>query len=319
MTNLIRAVRTLVLPVVFLLLALNPTAAAGAGEPPVIRFAYQDRIGSVLPIVGVQKGFFAAEGLAIEPLRFSSGPACAEALYSGAADVGGMGDTAAVIMAARSPRFVIVASHASGEYRHRIMVRKDSAMGTLGDLKGKRLGVKKGTSTYGGLLAALEKARISPAGIDVIDLDPPTMTEALLAGSLDAFAASEPTPMLAEEKGARELATLGGLGNAYPILILADRTWIQDRAEAVRKFLRAMKAAEGYVAAHPEEAAAIMAAETGLPLATTRQVMGRHDYRLRLDAEILASLRQTALFLQGQGIIARPPDFGIAADAGFLD
>ena len=59
--------------------------------------------------------------------------------------------------------------------------------------------------------------------IAIIDLTPPTMTDALLAGSLDAFAASEPTPSAAEQKGARELATLGGLGNEYPILILASR------------------------------------------------------------------------------------------------
>jgi len=318
MTATNRIVRTFLAVVVCLLTALGTTPPTAAEQPPVVRFAYQDRIGSVLPILAVRNGVFSAEGLTIEPLRFSSGPACAEALYSGAADIGGMGDTTAVIMTSRSPRFVIVASHAAGEHRHRIMVRQDSDMRSLEDLKGKRLGVKKGTSTYGGLLAALEKAGLRPSEIDIIDLTPPTMTEALLAGSLDAFAASEPTPSAAERKGARELTTLGGLGNAYPILILADRNWLDSRSDDARAFIRALKAAQRYAAEHPAETADIMAAETGLDPATTRRAMQRHEYRLRLDRDMVSSLEQTARFLKSQQIISEMPDFTLVADPQFL-
>lgn len=159
------------------------------------------------------------------------------------------------------PEFMIIASHAAGEHRHRIMVRGDADMQTLTDLKGKQLGVKKGTSTYGGLLAALAQAGIGAGQIeiDIIDLTPPIMTDALLAGSLDAFAASEPTPSVAEQKGARELMALGGLGNEYPLLILARKKMLQHRRAAVDRFVRALKRAEKFVAEHPEETVKIMA------------------------------------------------------------
>ena len=252
----------------------------------VIRFAFQDRIGSVIPIVADSKGFFKEEGLLVKSLRFSSGPACSEALYSGSADVAGMGDTTAIIIATRSDRFLIIASHATGEHRHRIMVLKDSSLKALHDLKGKKLAVKKGTSTYGGLLAALNNAGISPGELHILDLTPPTMTDALMAGSIDAFAASEPTPSSAEGKGARELTTLGGLGNEYPLLILAHSDFLINRPEIARKFLHALKKAEKYVHTHPEEVATIMSTETGLPLGTAKQAMQRHQYRLRLDTGI---------------------------------
>ena len=294
---------------IFLLLLLwGPTATAQAGESLALRFAFQDRIGSVIPIIAVKKGFFSQQHLEITPLRFSSGPACAEALYSGAVDVGGMGDTTAIIMVTRSPDVAILASHATGEQRHRIMVRKDSVIQTMDDLRGKQLGAKMGTSTYGGLLTALEKANISPTEIQIIDLTPPTMTEALLAGSIDAFAASEPTPSTAEQKGARELTDLGGLGNAYPILILGRRKALADQHEAFRRFFRAMAQAERYAADHPDETARIMAEETGLALTTTQMAMQRHKYDLRLDDEILTSLEKTARFLKTQKIISQLPD-----------
>lgn len=164
----------------------GPSVAVQAADRLSLRFAFQDRVGSVISILAVEKGFFKAHQRDITPLRFSSGPACAEALYSGAADIGGMGDTTAIIMVTRSADMVILASHATGEHRHRIMVRQDSPIRTLADLKGHRLGVKKGTSTFGGLLAALDKANIDLEETQIMDLTPPTMTDALFAGSLAA-------------------------------------------------------------------------------------------------------------------------------------
>ena len=301
----------------FFLLGAGMAAGVNA-ETSEIRFAYQDRIGSAIPIIAVRKGFFAEEGLHVRPLRFSSGPACAEALYSGAADIGGMGDTTAIIMATRSSRFAIIASHATGEHRHRIMVSINSGMRSLRDLHGKRIGVKKGTSTYGGLLVALKKEGMSEDDVGIIDLPPPTMTDALQAGSLDAFAASEPTPSAAEQKGARELTTLGGLGNQYPILILANRDFLKKQKDSVRKLLRAMKRAELYVADHPQDTVAIMASETGLPLSTTQKAMKRHTYQLILDSEIRSSLEQTALFLKKQNIIKEVPDFSAVMETDLL-
>ncbi len=303
---------------ILVLVLVSPQGAKGAGKNTAIRFAFQDRIGSVIPIVAYKKGFFKKEGLSVKALRFSSGPTCAEALYSGAADFGAMGDTTAVIVTSRSDRFVVIASHATGEHRHRIMVRGDSAMKSLTDLKGRRIGVKMGTSTYGGLLAALGKSGLSPRDVNIIDLTPPNMVDALLSGSIDAFAASEPTPSVAEQKGARQLVTLGGLGNEYPILILANRDKILRKTDMVERFLQALKDAQQYAAQHHRETVAVMAAETGLTPATTRKAMQAHDYRLRLDQGILASLESTARFLKGQGIIARLPDFGVAADSDYL-
>ena len=298
-----------------LLFLCAPTGVMAAEK---LRFAFQDRIGSVIPIVAAQNGFFEAEGLEIKPLRFSSGPACGEALYSGAADVATMGDTTGVIMIARDPTFTIIASHATGEHRHRVMVRQDSSLKRLEDLRGKQIAVKKGTSTYGGLLAALDAARIDPADVRIIDLTPPTMTTALLAGSIDAFAASEPTPSVAEEKGTRELTTLGGLGNTYPILLLARRETLKTKQSAMHRFIRALAGAEAYASAHPNETVGIMSAQTGLGPATTRSAMQRHQYRLRLDATILTSLEQSARFLFDQQIITKLPDFAASINPSLL-
>jgi ABC-type nitrate/sulfonate/bicarbonate transport system substrate-binding protein len=91
-------------------------------------------------------------------------------------------------------------------------------------------------------------------------------------------------------------------------MVLVRTDLLERRQDDVCRFLRALDRAEAFIAERPDETAAILARTTGLDPATARQAMGRHDYRLRLDPEILSSLQDTARFLKGQGIIEAVPD-----------
>lgn len=286
--------------IISILCAIAPMAAAS--QHP-LRVAYQNRVGSVLPILAVNQGFFADQGLQVESQVFSSGPACAEALYSGAADIATMGDTTAVIALSRSLPLRLLTSHASGEHRHRLMVM-NPALRQVSDLRGKRIGVKKGTSTFGGLLALLKQHGLTAQDVTLINLSPSTLIEALQAGSIDALAASEPTPSLAEMKGAQQLATLGGLGNNYPILLLARESFCLNDPLQLDAFMRALEAARQFLEQHRDQAEQIVAVALNLPLDVTHQAMLNHEYHLSLDENMLSSLKETAKFLHQQKILS---------------
>lgn len=283
------------------------TDEAGSRRP--LRLAFQNRIGSAIPIVAVEKGYFQKEGVKVRTHRFNSGPACAEALYSGSADVGAMGDSTAIMAIVRHKKLKLIASHGSGEHRHRLIVPQDGSISSLKDLMGKRVAVKKGTSTHGGFLALMRAAGIPLQTVTVVDLNPGTMPEALMAGSVEAVAASEPTPSLAEARGGRELITFGGLGNSYPILMLANASIIEERREDLVLLFRALRHAEEFVNTHPNETAKILSRVTGLSLPLTQKAMKCHEYRLRLDEETFSSLQSTAKFLMKHHELPSMPDF----------
>ena len=294
-------------------------SGSGAGaDGQVIRFAYQNRIGSAACIVAVEEGFLEEASLDIKAFRFNSGPACAEALYSGSADIGAMGDTTAIIASSRGAPLTIIGSHGAGEHRHRLVAMPDSGLSGPEDLVGRRVAVKKGTSTYGGYLAWLKKNDVNPSAVDTMNMRPSEMPDALAAGSIEAFVASEPTPSLAEARGAAEAATMGGLGNEYPIFLLAKQSLLAERPDEVRRFLKAIQQAEEFIAQRPEETARLLARITGLKAEVSRRTMQRHRYALRLDEAIKDSLRDTADFLVSEGIIDAPPDLGQALDSSFL-
>jgi ABC-type nitrate/sulfonate/bicarbonate transport system substrate-binding protein len=255
----------------------------------------------------VEKGFFSAHGVNVEPFLFNSGPACAEALYTGAADIAAMGDSTAIITLRRNQNISLLVSHASGEHRHRMMVGADSGCMNIGDLKGKRIGVKKGTSTYGGLLKYLQVNNLDPEMFEIVNLKPSTMPEALASGSIEAFAASEPTPSLAGMQGARELTTFGNLGNNYPIMTLVNQDFASSRPEDIGAFTAALADAETFIRQNPGAAIQIMAQKLNMPPEITQKAMQRHNFTLDLGEMTLLSLSNTARFLHSEGIIDQVP------------
>lgn len=289
------------------------------GEDEVtITFAYQDRVADAASIIAVEKGFFSAEGLQTRPMIFSSGPACTEALTYGNADFGTMGDTTAIITTSKGSGFTIIASHGGGEQRHRLLVAKDSPITTLHDLEGKRIGVKKGTSTHGGLelLAHQEGLDLHD---EIIDLAPRDQLLALAAGEVDAIVASEPTPSKAEADGfGRELITLAGLGNSYPIFILVNSKFAASHPDLVAKMVKGLSRATAFIGEHPEEAVAIQAAQSGMSPEVIHRAMSYHHYGLSLDDSVRDSLTVTARFLKNIGKIEDIPTWQEAIDPRYL-
>ncbi len=283
-------------------------AAPSQAKAPLVRFAYQDRVADAASIVAVRKAMWDGLGVRVVGKIFTAGPETLEALVSGSADIATMGDTTAIIAVSRAP-VVIIASHGNGERRHRIIVRRDSPIRQPSQLIGKKIAVKKGTSTYGGLLAWLKKYGLL-GKVRIIDMRPPDMPDALVSGAVDAIVASEPTPSVIEAKGlGRQLATLAGLGSNYPILLVARRKFVQQHRDAVRRFLQGMNKACYFVRNHRRDAARIIAPVTGLSPQIALRSMSLHQYWLNLNDHTIRSLRWAANFLVSQRIIPRVPDF----------
>ncbi len=282
-------------------------------------FAYQDRVADAASIIAVEKGYFKDEGLAIIPRMFSSGPECTEALTSGSAEFGTMGDTTGIIVSAkRGNSFKIVCSHGGGEHRHRIIVSNGSAINSISDMEGKRIGVKKGTSTHGGLLLFAKKHGLSINNA-IVDMSPSLQLTALAAGELDAIVASEPTPSQAEAGGyGHELATLGELHNTYPILLVVNSNFAEEHSEIVVKILKALIRARDFIKNNPERAAKIQSNITGLDAAIIKNAMSFHYYDVNMNDETRNSLRSMAEFLKRIGRINELPKFDKVIDGAYL-
>lgn len=291
-----------------------------AERPTALRLAYGKKIHYAPQIVALKEGLFAKEGLAVEAKAVQAGIQAAEAMTSGSADIAVMGDAPAIIAAASGLPVKIIASYGGGERMHRIVAGPKSGIEAPADLKRKRVGIQMGSSTHGAFLLFLNKHALDPKEVKLVPLNPSDMPEAMLAEQIDAGVGSEPWPSNIEERveGSHEVATLSGLGNTYPLVMLVTASYAQEHPEAVVATLRATRQAVALMHQDPGKAAGLIAEATGVPVARERKVMDTLEWGVVLDDATIASLKQTADFLLSQGKISKLPDWEAVLDSSFV-
>lgn len=267
-----------------------------------LKIAFQDRVVDALFIVALEQKLFEKEGLEIDAKRFTNGNATSEALIFGDADFATMGDTAALLAIDKyCPSIKLFTPLGGGEKRHAIVVTKESAMQGFKELEGAKIGVKKGTSTHGGVLLKASKEGVSIEKT-LIDLDPSLMANALMAKELDAIVASEPTPSVLVEKGiGKRLSYLDGVGNTYPLLLMAKERSLKSHAEALPRLMRVLRQAATFIQQEPKQSAVIVAKASGLSVQSAKEAMAHHTYAVGFDPITQESLVMMERFLRENG------------------
>jgi len=301
-------------------LAVGAGREAQAGRSTKLRLAYGAKIHYAPQIIALKKGYFAAEGLDVEAKTVQAGIQAAEAMTSGSADAAVMGDAPAIIAVASGMRLRIVASYGGGEKMHRLVAAPNSGIHRPVDLVGKRVAVQMGSSTHGAFLLFLSKNKVDAKAVKLVPLDPSDMPEAVISGQIDAAVGSEPWPSNIEErvKGCYEVATLSGLGNNFPLVMLVTDRFAKEHPQAVVAALRATQRAVNFMHQHPDQAAALISQTTGVPAAKEQKVMQTLAWEVVLDNATINSLKQTADFLYREGQINQLPDWGKVLDRSFV-
>ena len=266
--------------------------------PGVARAAPRLRIGTqkggVLVIVRQQRRLEAL-GLAPEWVEFTSGPPMLEALNAGAVDFGATGNTPPIFAQAAGSALVYVGAQPLTGVDHAILVRQDSPIQTLADLRGKRFAFTKGSSAHAMALLALDRAGLTPADIQHVNLQPADAGAAFRGGAIDAWAIWDPFYAIAAQDPATRVLTPGeGLspGNSF---FLASRNFAQQEPQLLQTILAVINEAAAWAGDNPEPLAKVLSEVTGVPLAAQRVSAARGVYAVQpLNDTIVAQQQEVA-------------------------
>ena len=148
----------------------------GNGSEPanVLRIGYQKSgLLAILKAQGSLDEKLKPLGYSIKWFEFPAGPQLLEALNANSVDFGYTGAPPPVFAQAGGVRFVYVGAEPSGRHAEAILVRSDSALHSVAELKGKRVALQKGSSSNYLLLEALKKAGLRYEDIRPVYLPPP--------------------------------------------------------------------------------------------------------------------------------------------------
>ena len=289
-------------------LTLAGTAMVGArAAAPELRIGYQKS--SVNLMVMRERRLIEARlpATATRWVEFPAGPQILEALAVGSLDLGFTGDAPPVFAQAAGKDIWYVGLEPPKPANSAILVPPDSPIKTLADLKGKRVGLQKGSSAHFLVVRGVEKGGLQWSDITPVYLTPSDARAAFERGALDAWGIWDPYYAAAEIDGkARVLSTGQGLSsnNSY---YLASRALTQQPA-VLKALFDAASAADAWVKSNRSETAHFLSAASGLPLSTTIRFIERRTAgpitRLK-DADIADQQRVADTFAR-LALIPRP-------------
>ena len=297
----------------FLKLSLGTAAAAAlpAGaraEVGVkeIRIGYQKN--GVLVIArqrSVLEKHFAPQGVEVKWVEFSSGPPMMEAMNVGSVDYGAVGDSPPVFAQAAGAAIVYAAGQpiTNGQA---ILVPANSAIRSITDLKGKRVGFTKGSSAHNIVVQALEKAGLTYADITPVYLTPPDAGPAFANGSIDAWSIWDPYFAIGETRqNGRTLVNASDITKSNSFYI-ANRDFAKSHGPVLQQIIDVTSSAAKWAESHRDEVAKSLSAITGIPLDIQTVAANRSSFAVDpITDDIIATQQGVADRFFKLGLIPR--------------
>jgi len=202
-----------------------------------------------------------------------------------------------------------------------VLVPKDSPITSATQLKGRKVGYVRATTSHYLLLKLLAEQRLSFADITPVALSPQDGRAAFQHGSLDAWVAyGVQAEAVRGTVGARVLTTgLGRLSGNY--LFVAGAPAMNDpvRRAAIADYLGRVQRTWRWTDAHPDQWASLASAATGVPAALYAQVRAERSAPTTLapvDAVAIASQQAVADGFAKAGVIPGHVDVAPLWDTG---
>src|SRR5213594_4284831 len=225
-------------------------------------------------IVALERGFFAAEGLAVEFVPFRGGPDLLKAVMGGECLIGITGSTDILVFREAGSPIKMVATHTEGNH-FTLNVAPD--VSSVAGLKGKAIGVTRvGATTWVFALMLAKKEGWDP------DKDVKIVGLGGLDAQIAALSRKEIHAFVWGDGGAvtqlqGKSKVLGRLDQVTPMWIsqiqYVSEEGIKKQNEAIRKGTRALFMAQRFMRTNTNEAAEIISKKIGWP---PEAVLGAH-------------------------------------------
>src|SRR5438105_15234605 len=248
-----------------LFVGLLPTSLIAAEKPKEIRldWATYNPVSMVLKQEGLLEKEFAKDGIAIRWVQTLGSNKALEFLSAGSIDFGSSAGAAALVAKINGNPIKLIYVYSRPEWTA-LVTRKDTAIATIADLKGKRVAVTRGTDPHIFLVRALLAAGLSEKDIQPVLLQHPDGKTALIRGDVDAWAGLDPMMAQAEVEDGAKLFYRNAAANTWGILNVREE-FAQQHPDLVKRVLAVYEQARKYSLSHYDEVKRDFIAVTKLP------------------------------------------------------
>lgn len=293
----------LILTVCFTLPACDRTGQQYAVPPEKTTIALAATPVSALAQIALSRGFISEKGLDAAVHWHQYGKLALEEVLNGKADFATVAETPVMFSIMDDEKISVIATIQTTRMDNVIIARRDKGISDFGDLRGKRIGATRGTTSDFFLYSFLVTRGISEKNVEVIDLKADDMPGALARGDMDAISTFSPF-------SAQTLRMLGEKAVVFRdpdiyrsnFLIVARQEFIRKNPMKVRKVIDALLMAEDFVRNNPAEAQKTVAGFAKLPLEQVREVWAGSNFSVTLDQTLILAFEDESDWAMKNGL-----------------
>jgi NitT/TauT family transport system substrate-binding protein len=287
--------------------------------PEKVTIAYSTAPHAALFQVAFTKGFFSAEGIEVTAQPHEFGKLALDSLLEGKADLATVSDTPIMFAIAGGNRIYTLAMLATVNKAVGIVARKDRGIARPSDLRGKQIGVTRGTTSEFFLNSFLSTLGIEWKEVQIVDLRPNEMPEALSRGKVKAVSIWKPTLENSQKTlGDKALVFYDETIYSDIFCLTAGPPFIEQHPGTVKKILRALLRAEAFTKQNPEEARRLITQFTKTDQRILEEIWNSFNFRVTLDQSLIVSLEDQTRWAQRYKL-SSGTDFPNYLDLIYLD
>lgn len=227
-------------------------------------YAYYSPSSLVIRKFGWLEDDFGKDGTSVKWVLSAGSNRALEYLNSNSIDIGSSAGLAALLSKANGTPIKAPYIFSRPEWTA-LVVRKDSNIRTLADLKGRKVAATKGTDPYLFLLRSLHTVGLRRQDIEHVPLQHADGRAALEQGRVDAWAGLDPMMAASELTNGSKLIYRNVAFNTYGFLNVRE-DFLARQPEAVKRVIASYERARKWIVANPAEAARILSDEAKVSL-----------------------------------------------------
>jgi len=249
---------------------------------------------STLIWIAEEKGYFEENGLDATVKAYDTGIETKNALLAGEVDVADTVDFVISGLGFEEADIKVLASINTAIIDY-IIARRDRGISSLSDLKGKNIGIKRGSSAEYYLGRTLIFNGLSLEDVELVAVHPPDMPEAIAQGEVDATITWHPHNYhIKNSLGDNAIVWSAHGGQDVYWVIFCKDEFVQKYPEKIKRLLKALVQAEEFVKNNDLEAKEIIAERVNLDLPYIESVWSDFHFVVDLTQSMIIAMEDQA-------------------------
>ncbi len=249
---------------------------------------------AVLVYIALDQGYFADHGLEVTINSFQAGKLATGAMLAGEADISTASSSVLVSHSFERDDLRTFAGIATYQIRE-LIARKDRGIGQIADLEGKRIGVTRNTGAEAALGRFLTLNGLSFQAVEIVDLKPQEIEDAMVRGEIDAALAWEPHVYNVKQAlGDTVISWPGDSDQDSTFMLITTADWLTDHPSVAERFLMALLQAEQHVKENDDEAKTFVQQQFDYEPGYLQSVWPKYSYSVRLPQALILDMEDEA-------------------------